>query len=152
MVLRAIQDGDIDKLFDDLRPEDRGVMERMGGLLPAKQAVMEMSKVFPTQIFETHDGRIAALWIVLRRWSGVAEIIGYTGNSAEDNMVGFYRANIRGIQYVKDILSIHKLECIVWGDYQRSILWLERLGFEREGYMKQHGPDKTDATMLGKVL
>ena len=152
MLLRTIQDGDIDSLFDDLREEDQEVMERMGGTLEAKQAVNEMVKFFPTQVFESEDGRVAALWIGLRRWHGVMEIVAYTGNATEGNRVGFYRACTRGLKYIKDILNIHKIECIVWSDYQRSIHWLERLGFEKEGYMKQHGPDKTDATMMGKVL
>lgn len=142
----------IDELFADLREEDQTVLTRMGGVDSAKAAALKMTKMFTSQVFVTDDGRAAALWIAVQKWPGLVEIVCYSGNAVEDEKVGFYRACVRGIGYMKDVMDLHKIECTVWGDYSRSKLWLMRLGFEQEGYMKQHGPDKTDATMMGRCF
>lgn len=152
MILRTATTKDVDEVFENLRDQDRSVMEAQGGLADARKTVESLLQVFPHQIFEADDGRVAALWIALRKWDGVIEIAGYTTNAVEENMIGFYKASSRGLMYVADILKAHKIECIVWGDYERSVLWLERLGFEKEGYMKQHGPNKEDATLMGRVF
>lgn len=152
MILRPATADDIDALFEDLRPHDKGVLEKFGGLALARDTVDRLMLSFPHQLFVTKDGKVAALWIGLRKWDGLIEIYGYTTNVAEENRVGFFRASNRALGYMKDILGAHKIECVVWNGYDRSIKWLERLGFEREGYMRHHGPDKTDAVMMGRVL
>lgn len=152
MILRASTPQDLDKLFADLRDIDKEVLERMGGIVQSRKVVDHLVTMFPSQIFVTDDGRVAALFIGLRKWEGLIEIIGYTGNAVEDNMVGFYKASLRGVQYLADVLEAHKVECIVWGDYDRSIKWLEKLGFEKEGLLRQHGPDKSNATLMGRIM
>ena len=142
----------IDVLFDDLREEDMNVLSRMGGIESAKRSALQMTKMFTCQMFISERGIPAALWIGIQKWDGLIEIIAYTGNESETEKAGFYRACIRAIGYMKEVMNLHKIECIVWGDYERSKLWLKRLGFIVEGIKKQHGPDKTDATMLGRIL
>lgn len=152
MLLRVATPEDLDLLFDDLRPVDKETLEKFGGLIKSRETVDYLIEHFPHQLFVTEDGKPAALWIALRKWDGVFEIFGYTGNEAEKNRVGFYKACLRGCDYIRDILEAHKLECIVWGGYDRSVNWLKRLGFEQEGFMRCHGPDKSDATIMGRVL
>ncbi len=152
MILRVSTPGDIDELFFDLREKDLEIIESMGGMVEARKVVDNLLEIFPHQVFITDDGRVAALWIMMRRWTGVIEVVAYTGNETEKNKVGFFKACVRGIDYIADHLYAHKIECLVWGDYYRSIKWLVRLGFQKEGFMRQHGPDKSDATMMGRVL
>jgi len=151
MFLRPADTQDLDFLFSDLRDEDRLSLESMGGVDVGRAAADELMKHFPHQLFVNDDGRVAALWIGIKKWDGLVEIIGYTGNAAEDEIVGFYKASLRGIGYFSEFLGAHKVECIVWAGYDRSVKWLERLGFEKEGYMKHHGPDKRDAIMMGRT-
>lgn len=152
MILRPSNPEDLDELFADLRDEDLEAIERMGGVANARAVVNQLIEAFPHQVFITEDGKVAALFIGLRKWDGVIEIIGYTSNAAEDNIFGFYKASIRGVDYLSSILGAHKVECIVWGGYQRSINWLQRLGFKQEGYLVKHGPDQSDATLMGRVM
>ena len=151
MRLRPATSKDIDELFANLRGQDRLTLNAMGGMLHARKTVDYLMTMFPHQLFETDDGRVAALWIGMRKWDGLIEIIGYTTNAAEENKAGFYKASIRGVNYIAEFLNAHKIECVVWGDYDRSVKWLKRLGFEKEGYMKHHGPNKENATMMGRV-
>jgi len=151
MRLRPATTADINELFANLREQDRKTLNAMGGLRQARQTVDALMDSFPHQLFETDDGRVAALWIGLRKWDGVIEIVGYTTEAAEENKAGFFKASMRGVNYIAEYLNAHKIECVVWGDYERSVRWLKRLGFEKEGYMKQHGPNKENATMMGRV-
>ena len=152
MILKVATAEDLDILFADLRPMDIDTLERLGGLVRAREIVDLLMVNFPHQLFVTEEGKPVALWIALRKWDGCFELFGYTGNEAEKNKVGFYKACMRGCEYIRDILGAHKIECIVWGNYDRSIRWLKRLGFEKEGYCRQHGPDKSDATIMGRVM
>lgn len=152
MIMRPATAEDLDALFADLRDADRKTLTGFGGLGKAREIVDALMLHFPHQFFVTNDGRPAALWIGMRKWDGVFEIYGYTGKAVEENVVGFYKACQRGIQHIHEILGAHRIEALVWGDYRRSIRWLERLGFEQEGVLRHHGPDKSDATLMGRVF
>jgi hypothetical protein len=152
MLIRVPVDEDIREVFDNLREEDRAVLERMVGLEAAEKAVRHMVKHYPSQVFVADDGRTAALMIALSKWQGVAEIVAYTTTAVDDYRAGFYRTCLRGIGHLRTVMGLHKVEAMVWGDYQASINWLRHLGFEFEGRLRRHGPDGTDATLMGRIF
>jgi len=151
MILREPTIEDISYIFDNLRTEDQETIDRLGGAHQMRLHVMQMTRTFPSQVFVQGDTPVA-IFIVLRRWEGVAEVCAYTTTDVEKYRIGFYRACIRGIDYCRDILGMHRLDAIVWGNYYRSIKWLLKLGFSVEGFRPKYGPDKEDATMLGRVM
>lgn len=152
MRLRPLKDGDLDFLFYTLRDPDKHAIDRMGGRESCRKAVEEMVQYFPSQVIESDDGAIAALAIALRKWDGVVEIVAYTTTAVERNPIGFHKACIRGMAFAQEVLQLHKVECIVWEGYMRSVRWLERLGFSREGLLLAHGPDKSNAIAMGRVF
>lgn len=152
MILVAPEKRHLDELFANLRDEDLDVIDDMSDVVEARKTAEEMIKVFPSQVFVTDKGKVAALWILVIKWNGVAEIVAYTTNEVETNRVAFHKACLRGIDYAVDFYGLHRLQAYVWGDYVRSIKWLERLGFKVEGVMRQFGPNKVDATMLGRIF
>ena len=152
MYLREATPEDIDELFANLREEDAKAIERMGSFNEARNVVDQLLGHFTHQLFMTEDHRVAGLWIGVQKYRGVVEIVGYTTTAAEDERIGFFRASQRGIAAIKEVMGAHKIECIVWDGYDKSIKWLQRLGFEIEGYSRQHGPDKSDATLMGRIF
>lgn len=91
-----------------------------------------------------HEEDVVAVAGVTRIVSGVAEIWTITGKLVEKYPKDFHKMCLRIIEEAFEIGGLHRLQCTAEVDYDRTIKWLERLGFEREGMLRNYTPDKRD--------
>lgn len=142
----------IDEVFGDLRDQDRNAIESLGGQEDLKKVVQAMAGFCISQAVLDTTGKAIALVFAVPKYKGVFEISAYTANGVEQNKIGFFKAILRMMADFQALGEAHKIECVVWHGYVRSIKWLEKIGFEIEGYAKQHGPDRSDAILMGRTL
>jgi len=76
--------------------------------------------------------------------SGVAEIWAITGKLVDKYPKDFHKRCQEIISEAFEKAELHRLQCTAEVDYDRTIKWLERLGFEREGTLRSYTPDKKD--------
>ncbi len=90
------------------------------------------------------DGDILLLVGVLPLWEGVGEIWTIFPQNAKE----LFRRNPRNILKVTkkylNLLPFRRLQTVVRSDFKVGVKFVEHLGFQREGLLKQYGSDKKD--------
>ncbi len=77
-------------------------------------------------------------------WEGVADVWFLTTHHIDKCKFHFYREVIMGMEHIKELFNLHRIQCSVEFDNERSMKWLETMGFKREGLMIEYGPDRKD--------
>lgn len=68
-----------------------------------------------------------------------------------DYKVGFHRTITRLIDDIIRANDLHRVQCYVHKDFEKSKKWVKRMGFEAEGLLKQFGQDKADYYIYARV-
>lgn len=82
---------------------------------------------------------------------GVAHVWALTSVKVEDHKKTFHRDVMEMNNAVMDSFGLHRLQTYVRSDYERSINWLERLGFIKEGLLRKFTHDKVDTWVMTRV-
>lgn len=89
------------------------------------------------------------------RWEGVGLLwLILTADCRRDGIHGF-RALYAIYEKMEELIennALHRVEAAVRTDFPEAVKMIEVFGFEREGIMKQHGPDKADAYLYSRVF
>lgn len=129
-----------DLLYMELRDRDVDMLSSMDDWLGN---LWEMkSKGYGFTIY--HEDDVVACIGVTKIVSGVSEVWAITGKLVEKYPKDFHKMCKRIIEYAFEIDNLHRLQCTAEVGYDRTIKWLERLGFEREGMLRNYTPDGKD--------
>lgn len=123
----------------DLRPE-----ETMGASLTVvKQRVSELSSQSVQALTYTYDGRIIAAMGFISLWDGVIQGWVVPTVHVYTVPVSFAKTVKRYIEAVAETFNCRRFQT---GSYVDPLhkRWMQFLGFESEGVMKQFTPDKRD--------
>ena len=91
-----------------------------------------------------HEEDVVACVGVTKIVSGMAEIWAITGKLVDKYPKDFHKISLTIIEEAFKIGNLHRLQCTAEVDYERTVKWLERLGFEREGTLRNYTPDGKD--------
>ncbi len=91
-----------------------------------------------------HEEDIIACVAVTKICTGVSEIWAITGKLVDKYPKDFHKICKRIIEYAFKIDDLHRLQCTAEVGYDRTIKWLEKLGFEREGTLRNYTSDSKD--------
>ena len=91
-----------------------------------------------------HEEDVVACVGVAKIVSGVSEIWAITGELVAKYPKDFHKICKEIIANAIDKGNLHRLQCTAEVDYDRTIKWLERLGFEREGTLRNYTTDGRD--------
>ena len=81
--------------------------------------------------------------------TGVGEVWTITDKIADRYPILLHKTVLQLLKKLDD-LGFHRLQsiCSMWGN---TFKWLEKLGFEYEGTMRQFGPNKEDYCLYGRI-
>jgi len=91
-----------------------------------------------------HEDEVVACIGITNIVTGVAEIWAITGVLVDKYPKDFHKTCQRIIDYAFEIDNLHRLQCTAEASFDKTIKWLENLGFEREGVLRNYTPDKKD--------
>ena len=97
------------------------------------------------------NGEVVAVGGVVILWSGVGEAWAVTSSLAEKYFVGFHRATIKNLGRIIRKHRLHRLQATVHERHEKSLDWVKRLGFEREGVLQAYGPDGGNYFMYARL-
>ena len=85
-------------------------------------------------------------------WEGVADSWLIGTELAKKYPIAFYKV----VQYIHDEMvkhhALHRIQCTCWEGHERSLKWLDRMGFTVEGFLRSYSPSKDGYYLLAKVL
>jgi Acetyltransferases, including N-acetylases of ribosomal proteins len=96
-------------------------------------------------------GDILACAGVTLLWRGVGAAWCITSPLVARHPLSFHRAVRRMLDLLEASLGLHRVQVEVQGDHFVSQRWVERLGFEFEGFMPGYGPDGSRYVRFGRV-
>jgi hypothetical protein len=140
----------LEQLLPKLREHDAMVVRLHGGFGSMHRLFGKLEKCAIINSFMCED-EVVAIWVFLQKWPGVAQCSAWTGTAVERMPKEFWKACVRGLESAQEAIGLHRLEAHVRADHPHGFKWLQKLGFEVEGIMKQHEVDKVDAYMLGRI-
>lgn len=88
---------------------------------------------------------------ILPLWEGVAEGWLLTADEIEQYPLAFHKLVRQFISEAEEALNLHRIQIFVWSEFETSIEWVKRLGFESEGLMKAFSADRQDFYRMAKV-
>jgi len=128
-------DSAIFEFFPDL--EKRGRLYSENG--PAYSAVI--------------NGKIWGCAGVILLWPGVGEAWAISIlNAPQTFPIFFHKAVIQMLNRIIKLHELHRVQAAVRCDWEQAQKWIERIGFEREGLMRQYLPDHADCWRYAKVV
>lgn len=102
-----------------------------------------------------YEGSIVAVGGLQVRWEGVGLLwLILTANCKRDGIHGF-RALYAIYERMEELIennALHRAEAAVRTDFPQAIEMIEAFGFEREGIMRQHCPDKADSYLYSRIF
>ncbi len=102
-----------------------------------------------------YEGCIVAVGGVQVRWAGVGLFwLILTADSKKDSVHGVraLEAIREKVEHLIKINNIHRAEASVRVGFEKAIKMIEYLGFQYEGLMRQHCPDKGDAYLYARII
>lgn len=143
--LRPYEEGDIEKL------DPREMDLRVGGKDYIKKIKENIEEKSDEVITVQKDGAIIAITGLMRTRPGKAEIWSITGTPVDTNKNLFGQASIIVVDYWIKKYDLHRLQANVHEEHTQSIKWLEWLGFEREGLMRQFGTLRENFYLYARI-
>lgn len=87
------------------------------------------------------DGRPIAVMLIQPRWTGVGYAVVLPSlESLTEHGLSLHKATLKVLEYAETTLSMRRIEASVRVGYEAGVRWIEALGFEREGLMRNYGP------------
>jgi RimJ/RimL family protein N-acetyltransferase len=84
---------------------------------------------------------------VIKQWDNRAIAWALISEFSGKNFVGIHRAVSRFL----DLSEFNRIEAFVDADFEQGHRWIQMLGFEREGYMRQFSPDGRDSVLYARL-
>jgi hypothetical protein len=134
--LRAYREADAEAI------ELRGMDKRIAGPDPVGKIKRNAARSETITVYKGDD--ILAITGLLLIHPGMAEIWSVTGKPVDENKVLFAKVSVLVIDTWIRKYGLHRLQANVFVEHERSIEWLEWLGFEREGRMRKFGINGDD--------
>lgn len=102
-----------------------------------------------------YEGSIVAVGGVQVRWEGNGLFwLILTADSKKGGIHG-----VRALEAIRDKIeelikknNLHRAEASVRVGFEKAIKMIEYLGFQREGLMRQHCPDKGDSYLYSRII
>jgi hypothetical protein len=85
-------------------------------------------------------------------WSGVCDSWMLVSKHMERYPLSVYRTVSATMEAVIEKYKLYRIQTIIKEDDNKAINWIERLGFTREGVLRQFGPDKKNYLMYGRIF
>lgn len=123
----------------DLRPEEISG----SSLADAKKRISELALQSTQALTYTYDGRVIAAMGFILLWDGVIQGWVVPTLHVYTVPVGFAKTVKRYVEAVAETFKCHRFQTGSYVDPMHK-RWMEFLGFESEGVMKQFTPDKRD--------
>lgn len=95
-------------------------------------------------IYSPHDGPIMAFGLNQLNWDGVYEAWAVTTDLVPKYGVSCTRTLRKALEMAFKRLRCHRIQATVLVDFKAGQEWLQALQFEKEGLMRNFGPDKSD--------
>ncbi len=103
----------------------------------------------------TYEESLVAVGGLQVRWEGVGLLwLILTADCKKDGIHGF-RALYAIYERMEELIennALHRVEAAIRTDFPEAIKMIESFGFEREGLMRQHCPDKADAYLYSRIF
>lgn len=141
-----------DILEATLRPEDMDTIKHWGAnyFTERLRSIEDSDNAAFYSVFV--DDELLLVGGVINLWPGVAEswLIGTT--LTEKYPIAFYKV----VQFIHDEMvehyNLHRIQCTCWEGYERSLKWLDKMGFSVEGFLRSYSPSKKGYYLLAKVI
>lgn len=85
-------------------------------------------------------------------WEGVGVAWTVPSIYVDDYKLSFHKAVKDYLEKIIESNNLHRVQCYVHKDYDVSQKWVKRLGFYREGLLKQFGSDKADYYIYARLV
>jgi hypothetical protein len=100
--------------------------------------------------FDRH-GRLLGTVGINILWPGVGEAWAVFTESVNAIPIAFHRVMKRGLRTHFEALDLHRLHAVVAATDERAKRWIIALGFDREGTLREYGPNRADYIMYAMV-
>ena len=95
-----------------------------------------------------YKGKILFFYIITEKF-GNATLSLVAGAAADEHPIPFGRASGEEIEALAN--KYKRLDATVHVDYEKSVKWLEAMGFEIEGVLKKYGPTGDDYYKMART-
>jgi len=82
---------------------------------------------------------------------GVVQFWGLVSDHVRTCPMAFHKACLGFIDYFQEKHKLRRAQMTVRCDFPEGFRWAELLGFQKEGVMRQYGPDGSDYAMFGRI-
>ena len=98
-----------------------------------------------------YEGRILFCAGFALLWSGVADFWMVPSTHLKDHPFLFYRIVKRYLKVIPETFKLHRIQTTSYDDPFHE-KWMTKLGFEKEGVMRQYLQTKQNMVMYGRVF
>lgn len=132
----------------EVRPEEKNAIFALPDAYERFERVAASSVQAATFI---HDGRILFCAGFTILWCGVADFWMVPSVYAKSYPFLFYRIARRYLKVLPQTFRLHRMQTTSYDDPFHE-KWMRKLGFEKEGVMRQYLQNKTNMVMYGRIL
>ena len=100
----------------------------------------------------TYKSKVIVMFGLYPLWKGVAEAWMLPTEHLFDSKLIFHKATLRFFNYASEKLKLHRMQTYVCTTNYRAIKWMEMCYFNREGHLKEFGPDLKDYFVYGRLF
>jgi hypothetical protein len=93
------------------------------------------------------NGKVLCCSGIVLQWHNRAVAWALVSNSAGKHFARIHKA----VKRFLDLSDVNRIEAFVDHDFEQGHRWIQMLGFEREGYMKQFTPAGKDAVLYARI-
>ena len=97
-------------------------------------------------------GEIHAMFGMWQLWPGVAEAWLIPSKHINKKTIALHRGSLRFFEYASNETGIKRLQFTVNSQNVRADRWARRCHFQKEGVLKQYGPDGSDYFMYARYF
>jgi len=97
------------------------------------------------------NGKIHAMFGMWQLWPGVAEAWLIPSKHIDKKTIALHRGALRFFEYISNETGIKRLQFTVHSQNVRADRWAQRCHFEKEGVLKNYGPDGSDYFMYARL-
>lgn len=94
-----------------------------------------------------HNGEIIACSGVIKQWDNRAIAWALISENAGRQFVRIHKA----VKRFLDTTDFNRVEAFVDAGFEEGHRWIQMLGFQREGYMREFSPNGSDAVLYARI-
>lgn len=85
-------------------------------------------------------------------WPGVGESWMIVSKYIKKYPLSVYKSVSQIMNGIIKQMQLYRIQTVIKEDDDVAIVWIERLGYTREGVLRQFGPDKQNYLMYGRIF